>query len=89
MTEREGTPEDFARMFGRQPEPEQSESETDSTEAEAEPSEGKRVEADQEHDAARAHNEFLTELFRGSAEKREADEKFFRSMHPPTKEGEE
>jgi hypothetical protein len=35
-------------------------------------------------------SEFLTEVFRGSPAKREADEQFFRAMHPPpTKEGNE
>ena len=37
-------------------------------------------------DAARAHNELLSDLLRhGGAAKREADERFFRTLHPPTK----
>ena len=82
MSEQELTPEIASRLYGPQPVPEPEPSELESK---AEPSE-----ADREHDAARAHNEFHAALFRqGDAAKREADERFLRAMHPPTKEGDE
>jgi hypothetical protein len=87
MTEQEAA-KDFARkLFGPRREQELEDEpgpSTDETEAKAEP--GPRAEPSNViEDPGQAHNAFLAELFRGSPAKRDADEQFFRAMHPPTK----
>ena len=91
MTEQEAAKAFARQLFGtQQPEPEQSEGDSIEAEAGAGPSEGESepsAERNQEHDAARAHSEFLTELFRhGNAAKAKADAEFLAAMHPPAKE---
>jgi hypothetical protein len=68
------------RLCGRRGQGSKTENEAKSK---AEPSDDAE---NREHHAARAHNELLSDLLRhGGAAKREADERFFRTLHPPTK----
>jgi hypothetical protein len=88
MTEQEAA-KDFARkLFGPRREQELEDEpgpSTDETEAKAEP--GPRAEPIE--DPEQAHNRFIGDLLGGGGAKREADEQFLCSMHPPTKGGHE
>jgi hypothetical protein len=74
MSEREGTPENFAAIFRRRPE---TEAKNDDEKAEL---------SNALEDPEQAHNAFLVELFHGSPQKREADRKFFEGLSGLTEE---
>jgi hypothetical protein len=91
MNEQEAAAQDFARqLFGSPPEEPKDEPEPTNDKAK-EPESKVEAESTEPEPAdpstpEERHNQFLTAMFRGSPAKREADEQFFRTMHPPAAE---
>jgi hypothetical protein len=87
--ESEQTPDLAAQLFGPKAEPEpRSEAKAEADEAATAPKPTEVEGAAQKPanppvDPAQAHNALLSYLFRGGA-RREADERFLQSLHPPT-----